>query len=124
MSFCRWSSDDFHCDLYCYVSAEGIITHVAGNRVLGDIPKVPYILGVFSEEWMKAHRAQMDFLKTAKHKHIGLPYDGQSFCDHDYESFLERLLYLREVGYIFGDYVIDAAKEAIERHGEKIVQEG
>jgi len=32
MSYCRWSSNNFNCDLYCYHSDWGFETHVAGGR--------------------------------------------------------------------------------------------
>jgi DNA repair photolyase len=32
MSYCRWSSDYFNCDLYCYESNSGYETHVAAYR--------------------------------------------------------------------------------------------
>lgn len=34
MSYCRWSSDNWKCDLYCYEDANGYITHVADNRIV------------------------------------------------------------------------------------------
>lgn len=32
MSYCRWSSDNFNCDLYCYESDFGFETHLASGR--------------------------------------------------------------------------------------------
>ena len=29
MAYCRWSSEDYQCDLYCYESKEGYVTKVA-----------------------------------------------------------------------------------------------
>lgn len=108
MSYCRWSSDNWKCDLYCYEDVSGgITTHVAGNRIVGDIPKVPFILNVDNKTWLKAHRKQMRFLGKAKRESIGLPYDGETFNDPDYESFLKRLFHLREAGYNFPDCVIE-----------------
>ena len=115
MSICRWSSDNWQCDLYCYGDVSGgITTHVAGNRIVGEVPEVPYILDVTPEEYFKAHKKQMDWLDKAKRKKIGLPHDSESFNDPDWESFLERLLHLREVGYNFPDYAIEGARLAME----------
>jgi hypothetical protein len=34
MSYCRWSSDNYNCDLYCFEHVDGYYqTYVAGNRV-------------------------------------------------------------------------------------------
>src|SRR5687767_6611694 len=39
MSYCRWSTDDFQCDLYCYEDVSGgFTTHVAGRRKIWDAP--------------------------------------------------------------------------------------
>jgi len=103
MSYCRWSSDNWRCDLYCYEDVNGgITTHVACKSVSID-------------EWTKAHKKQMEFLHTAKSEKIGLSYDGETFNDPDYESFLKRLLHLREVGYNFPDWVIEEVEEDIKR---------
>lgn len=113
---------DFKCDLYCYGDvAGGITTHVAAKRVVGDVPPTPNILEVSPEEYVEAYRKQMDFLETAKREPIGLPEDGESFNDPDSKAFLERLLYLKGLGYIFPDGVIDEVKEDIknEAGGER-----
>lgn len=105
MSFCRWSSMDFGCDLYCYESVEGIVTHVANQRIVGEVPKVDSSLLLnFTEEnaekYFEQQKVQSAFLETAERKPIGLKYDGQTFYD-DKETFLDRLNMLREEGYMF-----------------------
>ena len=119
MSYCRWSSDNWKCDLYCYEDVSGgITTHVAGNRIVGDVPEAPLklLLDGTYKEYYRAYKKQSAFLDTAKHKKIGLPYDGESFNDPDYESFLDRLLHLRETGYNFPGYVIEEVKREIKEH--------
>lgn len=114
MSYCRWSSDNFRCDLYCFESMDdSYITYVARNRVLGEIPKVPELGSVSSEECARAHNAQMKFLCTAERKDIGGPYDGEMFEDKTLEAFRARLIRLREMGYIFPDYVLEDVKAEI-----------
>lgn len=105
MSFCRWSSMDFSCDLYCYEAETCYVTHVAMSRVVGDIPKVDSSLFLENteenfQEFLSQQKAQFDFLETARREPIGLKYDGQTFYD-DKETFLVRLKYLREEGYNF-----------------------
>lgn len=124
MSFCRWSSDDFHCDLYCYEDCYGgFTTHIAVYRVLGKVPKIPFILDVTLEEFMKAQTAQHAFLEKAKRKRIDLPYTGESFNDSTLEAFYERLQWLREIGYKFPDYVLSSVLEEIEaeKHPERLI---
>lgn len=111
MSYCRWSSDNWRCDLYCYGGDGGHVTHVAGNRVVGDIPQEPSLAalvdGSLSDaDFTKQHKVVMDFLQNAKRKPIGLPYDGQTFVDATDEEFHDRLLMLRAAGYHFPDYLL------------------
>lgn len=106
MSFCRWSSMDFQCDLYCYESDQGFVTHVAKTRVVGDIPKLnwnlitPPITEDMISEFVRVQNEQFEFLETAERKPIGLAFDGLSFTD-DKEGFLVRLDMLRKEGYNF-----------------------
>ena len=120
MSYCRFSSMDFGCDLYCFADcAGGYTTYVAANKIVGEVPKIPeFPLGKQDtpewKAWGVAYKAQMDFLETAKRVPIGLPYDGERFNDLDLESFLARLLMLRERGYRFPDYVLEDVRSEIE----------
>lgn len=119
MSYCRWSSDNWRCDLYCYEDVSGgFTTHVAGNRVVGEIPRDPSVLelvrGTISdEEWLTQHRAALKFLETAERRPIGLPHDGESFNDPDLPSFLKRVTDLRAMGYNIPDYVFDEIQEEL-----------
>lgn len=115
MSYCRWSSDNWRCDLYCYAHCDGgYTTHVAGNRVVGDIPPEPELRSPLPDDFMQKHNAVMDFLKDAERAPIGLPHDGETFSDPDLRSFLERLVTLRAAGYNFPDYVLDDVREEID----------
>lgn len=115
MSYCRWSSDNWKCDLYCYADVSGgYTTHVAGRKRVGHIPDVPDILTTPSDEWTKAYKTQMAALKSTKLIDIGLPYDGMSFNDDDLESFLDRVNCLKEAGYRVPMYVLEDIEEEIE----------
>lgn len=119
MSYCRFSSDNFRSDVYVYESYGGsFITHVAGKRVVGDIPEI-------TEGWWKRgaegvdqylieHDAQMKFLNTAQREDIDLPHAGESFQDGDLESLLDRLLWLRKLGYNVPEGAITMIREEIE----------
>ena len=122
MSYCRFSSDDSGCDLYCYGSAEGYVTHVAANRPVGDVPEVPADWhAVDVGELVDAMNAQVAFLLACPREPIGLPHDGATFVDVSASSFLDRLLCLCALGYRFPDHVLDdarddAAEEASDTH--------
>jgi len=123
MSYCRWSSDDFHCDLYCYASSQGYTTHIASNRVIGDVPHVDWESfldkRVSAKEFVAQHNAQHEFLMNAKREPIGLEEDGKSYDDPDLESFLLRVLHLKALGYQVPEYV---TKTIIEEINEETLQ--
>jgi hypothetical protein len=53
-------------------------------------------------------------LSKADRVPIGLPYDGDTFLDRTPTDFLNRLKVLKNVGYQFPDYVLDAVIDEIE----------
>lgn len=118
MAYCRWSSDNFDCDVYAYKSAIGYETHIASNRLVGKAPMITSTLSEV-EEYVKQSRARSEWLENAERKKIGLPYDGQSFTMYTLESFLQLLEELREMGYRFPDYVLAEVKEEIRLRDEK-----
>lgn len=116
MSYCRWSSMDFACDIYAYESVGDFWQiYVAGNRVLGDIPKLPpFPRGEEPwDEWRAAHKAQSAFLETAEREDITLPYAGDSLQCATLEDFKAKMLELRAIGYRFPDYVLEEIDEEI-----------
>mgnify|MGYP000476401623 CR=1 FL=1 len=125
MSYCRWSTDDFLCDLYCYEDVSGgWTTHVAGLKRVYTRPLPPDV------PWPKPDPGQDDAwweLFWARYKAmnefeegngygmvpIGLPCDGQSFNDPDLQSFRERVVSLRAMGYRCPDSVLEKIDEEI-----------
>lgn len=125
MSYCRWSTNDFQCDIYCYEYVYGgYTTHVAGNRVIFPEPLPPAIpwpepgapkdvIEKWSVEYSARQTAVMETIRKAERTPIELPYVGETFNDPDLESFLARLLELKRVGYIFPDDVIETVREEL-----------
>ena len=111
MSYCRFSSDNFRCDLYCYASQGGYTTHVASTRVDGDIPALAPLTN--TAQFLESHRAQMAFLETATHTPIMLPHAGQDFVDADLAAFLDRLEGLRALGYHVPPGVLEGVREEL-----------
>jgi len=63
----------------------------------------------------------MDVLKNADRIAIDLQHAGETFIDPTLESFLDRVLYLKELGYNVPDFTIDNIKEEIaEKKGSKL----
>lgn len=120
MSYCRWSSMDYLCDVYCYEHVDGYFAvHVAENRPVYKTelpPQVDYAKD--PEGWMKRHHEVMNMLDEADREPIGLPYDGQ---DHQFSTSEEAAYFLEElrsVGYNVPDTAITALHEEAKNPGD------
>lgn len=118
MAFCRWSCDDFKCDLYVYADCYGGYTcHVAGTKILGDIPHFQIFTDGNGEldidKTMAAKDAQHKFLETAERAPIGLSRDGESFNVGTAEELKDLVLDLGKEGYRYPDYLIEYIDEEI-----------
>lgn len=130
MSYCRFSSNDFQCDLYVYESEEGYVVSVAANRVellttlpeLGDEPdhetSTEDERRAFVNQIVARHTAVMQALDDPdKHRRtaIDLEYAGETQVFDGPKEAGEFIQKLRELGYRFPDYVLEAlAVEAID----------
>lgn len=122
MSYCRWSSDNFKCDLYCYADCGGgYTTHVARYRwrlwfriycwitdkridICGDkfrMPRYHYRDLIF------------DLPHWLIHKKIKLPEAGEAFNDTTLEKFRDRVGVLISAGFKVPDYVLPTIKSEI-----------
>lgn len=120
MSYCRWGSDNFRCDLYIYEDvAGGYTTHVAANRHNEPIPEITADILKDRDAFCEQHKAQMDYLECADTKPIGLKYDGDTFRDETLEELLERVKMLREAGYNCPDEVVKDIEEEIRVEKKK-----
>lgn len=86
MSYCRFSSENFACDLYCYATAEGYVTNVATHRLKEAPPR-----------GIKA-RAEY-FANAAEWAPIGLAHDGEHYLDSSLGEMIARIQSLAELGY-------------------------
>lgn len=120
MSYCRWSSMDFKCDLYCYEHVDGTwTTHVASNKVVTPIfPDAPWalltkggVVGRYVYLWW--HRLHMWTVGIGIRRPLGLAHDGETFKDGSLEDFKSTLLMLRHKGYRFPDYVLEIVDDEI-----------
>lgn len=116
MSFCRWSSDNFKSDVYCYENVSGAwTTHVAGNRIISPLPDMPGIdvLMADQERYAKLHAEHMAALNAAERESIGLPHDCETFNDAGPAEMAERLKYLQGLGYRVPAHVFEALAEEV-----------
>lgn len=141
MSYCRFSSNNFWCDVYVYEDVCGGWTaHVAGYRhAIRPIPQIPWKwLPTLGDYNLKTHRmvypnrfiAALDRvvsgIRVASYRlhywsvgviprrPIGLPHDGARFNDETPRACAQRLIELRAMGYKVPQSAIDALLEEDE----------
>jgi hypothetical protein len=133
MSYCRWSSDGFGCDVYVYEGQYGYVCHVAARKIINlhEAPHVPSFFdypetpdGKTSDEsikdFMTKHRAFSDWLdKSAIRENIGLEFDGETITTDSATSMANELVLLKQMGYQVPQYAIDALYEEGLENGEQ-----
>jgi hypothetical protein len=105
MAYCRFSCDDFRCDLYAYRGDRDYVLHVAGFRFVGDVPTIDWDAGPAAI--VTASKAQCAFLRAAARVPIDLPHAGETFHESDLAALRARLLALRALGYRFPDAALE-----------------
>lgn len=113
MSYARFSSDDYQCDVYVYESDNAWVTHTAMRRYVLDgllPPKVP-----FDEAHMQAfveRSAKMSaIVEHARQTLIELPDAGESFRDPTPLACAERLERLKALGFRVPQHAIDTLRD-------------
>lgn len=108
MSYCRWSTNNSKCDLYCYEGSDGFHTHIASYRIRTWVRVLYFLtdhrvdLGLdhktrFHRTWV---RYLIDTLPDHWHRYrIRLKYAGQSFLDDTEEEMFNRVCELQVIGY-------------------------
>lgn len=100
MSYCRWSSDDYMCDVYVYESCDGWVTHVASRRPAykGTLPaKVDYRGNPGA--WVERESEVTRMYHDADIIDIGLSRDGESFLSETPGACADLLKSLSDEGY-------------------------
>lgn len=114
MSYCRWSSDDGQCEAYVYEHvAGGFMIHLANTRPVLTEPlpdPVPFEASRLGE-WIARRKVVMAMNRAAERKPIGLPHDGETFCEDTAGECAGRLEQLKALGYNVPQYAIDALRE-------------
>lgn len=121
MSYCRWSSDDWQCDVYVYEDVGGWWqTYVAGRkrRLREGVTFPPPIhQAADPHAWVARHAAVMEMIHE---KNEGVLWDwetlpetpdGDSFRDSSPGECADRLEWLRAIGFNVPQYAIDELRE-------------
>ena len=115
MSYCRFSSDNYACDVYVYESCYGgFDVHVAAYRYVGDIPKLPKYSPETAKEYYRAADEQVRILENLEKENIGGKYDGEKFNCETLGHLLICLEDIENAGYNVPSWVIDDIRNEIE----------
>ena len=106
MSYCRWSSEQFQCDVYVYESESGFETHIAGNRVIYGEP-LPEPIEICAAGWIERHTKVEEMYEKAERQDIDHPEAGESYTDSTAKACADRLRVLKAEGFVVPQYVID-----------------
>ena len=101
MAFCRWAND---CDIYCYQSDDKFITMVAEYRQKDNS------VFIFDPACDNIKETYDKFMKK-----IDLQFAGEEFSDNTLQGMLNRVLRLREIGYLIPQEKIDNIQKTINK---------
>lgn len=106
MAYCRWSTDDFQCDLYVWADwGGGWGVAVAARRTVFDEP-LPEPVPATEETidaWIERQRIVHDL--PCHHEDIDLPHAGEIFVEPTAREAADRVARLRALGYRCPDHV-------------------
>jgi hypothetical protein len=114
------------CDVYAYEDSEGFTIHLAGRKRthIDNAPPCPMEAFRASntsedaiQEYLKRQEKWKEWAESPEgslYEDLKIKHAGESFHEDNLEDFKNRLLYLRELGYTFPDYVLELIDEEIK----------
>jgi hypothetical protein len=109
VSYCRWSSDWFRCDLYVYEHVDGYFAiHVAGrtNKACDNLPpefdadeEEAFDVGRWLALTEKLHTLMGEGFDDSKYRPLNLPHDDETFEEPTYGAMIRRVEMLVALGY-------------------------
>jgi len=119
MSYCRWSSDAYQCDIYAFAHVQGTWeVWVAANRHVSTTPRpvvpsmpVPHANPTEWVTWSAGQVSTSQWLAQCDLKPIGLSCDGEQFSLGSPGEAADKMEELRALGYNVPQYAIDALRE-------------
>lgn len=106
MSYCRWSTDDYQCDVYAYADVNGgISVHVAASRYVFNEPLPDKVSWEDVPAFVAREKKLMQMIDKAHMEPIGLEYDGQCFFNLSQEDAAALIDKLTALGYRVPSYV-------------------
>jgi hypothetical protein len=123
MSYCRWSSDDFTCDLYAWHDiSDNIVIHCSSNRRVWPEDLLPPKCSddATTQEWAERFMEVMKLVDQTELIELDFEYAGERIACGTRSEAIEKFLELREIGYKFPDAVIEMLKAEIEEYGDSL----
>ena len=111
MSYCRFSSANWKCDVYVYDGSEGITIHTASTRFEGYIPKMPNIMEVSNQEWHEAYLKRNRFIKKCVRVKIDSEEAGKTTYHRTPEEAVKELRFLQYEGFFVPEWVFTDLEE-------------
>lgn len=116
MSYCRFSTNDFQCDVYAYDGHGGIVVHVAATRVVfaESLPaRIPFELAHL-DAWIERDRKVSAMVEAGGREAIKRKHAGESYYGLDADDAVALMEELKALGYRFPMGIIEAMREEIE----------
>ena len=107
MSYCRFSSDDWTSDIYCYQTQYGYTIHVASNRYAYPIQKLEY-------DNPESYKQQLIDSQNVKRIPIELEGAGESYYYSSPAETIQKLKELQQIGFNVPQIAFDCLEEEIE----------
>lgn len=119
MSYCRFSSNDFQCDVYVYESNQGFVTHVAASRFDVAPDEFPPQLAADANpvDFVNRHLEVQAILEAAETLPIDSPHAGQTYLSATPGECAALLRKLAEDGFQVPQRAIDALTDEQEELG-------
>jgi hypothetical protein len=124
MSYCRWSSDDYQCDVYVYQSDYGYECHVAGRRrdfarAGLNVPEPVEFSAENADAWVARHVAVGTLLDDERWDdpnfvgwaHLPEPYAGESYTVATAQECADLLRQIRAAGFNVPESVIEKLQQ-------------
>jgi len=118
MSYCRWSSMDWECDLYIYDAGEFISVNVAGRRRKFDEtwPRMKtnatideqFAIWQAQHDWLKAHEDEKEWIDLNT---VTPEFAGEGYDIADPDEVADLLVRMRDAGLRFPDGLIEEFRE-------------
>lgn len=115
MSYCRFSSDDFCCDVYVFEDVSGgYTTYVAANRV--DFKEaLPSKLSYDNPDYFNRELQVLKMVHESEKLPINLPFAGEHFHDASAQECIGTLEMLKKTGYRVPDYAIESLADDVSQ---------